>query len=1214
MDGELVLDSTPDATGTISDYTYLTEGQHAIELRVEDSSGKISIEELVLRVGSENSIPACAITEPADSSAFVVGEAIQFRGTTSDEDIPSDQLSVEWISDKDGAFGNSVPSSSGNISFASPDLSSNIHTITMRVTDEIGASCSEQIVVAIGTPPTAAIDQPLDGEIYSVGDSIVFRGSVTSSDDLLNDIEVSWLSSIDGELQTGNANSQGISQFSSANLTAGVHSVSFTAVATTGLVADDLITFRVNTPPTIPIVTLSPDPIGSTQTLTAIGSGSVDDDGDNISYSYEWYENGILTSHVSSVIPSSELDVGEVWTVRVTPNDGYIDGNYTEESITISNSEPTIDSILISSSDGSHTYTDSVLTCLATASDADETVTPSYSWDINGTIAIGASIDLSNYSASVGDSISCIVSVSDSNGGSTSTTLAETIDNRAPSISAVSISPNPAFTNSSLTCSVTATDADGDSLTETFEWSIGGNIIGTDANVTLDASLVSPVDLVECSVTVTDSSGDSDTNFSSITISNTNPTIDSISLTPIEPALDDVLTCAAAASDLDGDSPALSFAFSNQTTGASYSSTTSSASSATLDLATISINSEDTVVCDVIATDQDNGSASDSVSVQVVNSAPEFSQQATITPSGSVPTDTPLTCSATASDPDGGSVSYSYTWQINGQTAATGTGFTTTALQTDPADSITCLVVAVDSDGEISSSTSAAVLVDNSEPEISSVTLNTLSPDTDTTLTTAVISSDLDGDSVTYSYEWHVVEALTGQDWLVYTGSGSSFSSLVGGFFSRDDEVYVIVTPNDGTTDGAAFPSAEATVLNTAPTTPTISLTSAVNPPMEGIDDLTCTISNISTDLDNDSITYTYNWYDGVSSTPVQTYANTTDTLDIFLGSGTSGGTWTCEVIASDGSLTATTSTTISIDSAWAGAINFNNCNQTGRNGPSQTQCDSSYSGGLLDGQVSVSSGIQSWVVPADGTYLIEAAGAEGGFGYGGSGGSGAYMSGEFNLTQGDVLNIIIGQQGDNAAKNQFTAGSGGGGSFVWMSTNTTTPLIAGGGGGGAGGQQGTSYAGVDGTTSTSGTAANGVLPASGGSSGQGGGSCGGGSDHNHGGAGGAGWLSDGAYSCTGSIGGGDTSMGGIAITGTAFGGLGSNNYGTDGGFGGGGGSNIGGGGGGGYSGGAAGNQPNSGGWRENGGGGGGSYNSGANQSNSSGGNTGHGYVIIDRL
>ena len=71
--------------------------------------------------------------------------------------------------------------------------------------------------------------------------------------------------------------------------------------------------------------------------------------------------------------------------------------------------------------------------------------------------------------------------------------------------------------------------------------------------------------------------------------------------------------------------------------------------------------------------------------------------------------------------------------------------------------------------------------------------------------------------------------------------------------FDRDDEVYVNVTPNDGTDNGTTVESDHAVVLNTAPSAPSIAsppLTSTANPPIEGVDDLTCTITNGSTDDD----------------------------------------------------------------------------------------------------------------------------------------------------------------------------------------------------------------------------------------------------------------------------------------------------------------------------------------------------------------------------
>ena len=257
----------------------------------------------------------------------------------------------------------------------------------------------------------------------------------------------------------------------------------------------------------------------------------------------------------------------------------------------------------------------------------------------------------------------------------------------------------------------------------------------------------------------------------------------------------------------------------------------------------------------------------------------------------------------------------------------------------------------------------------------------------------------------------------------------------------------------------------------------------------------------------------------------------------------------------------------------------FTNCGQTGRTGPSQAQANSSYSGGSLSSSVTVSGGIQIWTVPVTGDYKIEAIGAAGGTQlYAGDypGGMGASMSGEFSLTQGTVLKIIVGQKGENTrASNQDNAApGGGGGSFVWLSSSNTL-LIAGGGGGG-GGRNGDGA--VNAMTSVNGNAAYGQ--SNGGSNGNGGRTNYGGSSYWAGG--GSGWLTDGTggnnssnYNFnSGSRGG----QGGRRPLSSGLGGVRWNDgldEGGDGGFGGGGGGgsdNMGCGGGGGYSGGGGGN------------------------------------------
>ena len=278
--------------------------------------------------------------------------------------------------------------------------------------------------------------------------------------------------------------------------------------------------------------------------------------------------------------------------------------------------------------------------------------------------------------------------------------------------------------------------------------------------------------------------------------------------------------------------------------------------------------------------------------------------------------------------------------------------------------------------------------------------------------------------------------------------------------------------------------------------------------------------------------------------------------------------------------------------------LNFTNAGATGQNGPTQSQVNTAYDGTTLDDAVTINTqGIQEWTVPATGTYTFEVYGAQGGRSYlyntstWHDGGKGAKAVADFSLTQGDVLKIMVGQQGVEYARNVRGAG-GGGGSFVVLSSGTTL-LMAAGGGGGAGDY---AYNG-HGNSGTSGSAGGNSSGNTGGSNGGSNGS--GGSNSSYAG-GGAGWSADGSSASYG--------KGGKKFSNGGQGGNGYSGQGTNGGFGGGGGSYAGAGGGGGYSGGGAGS------WSYSGiGGGGGSFikNTASNTTLTAAENEGHGNCLL---
>lgn len=271
---------------------------------------------------------------------------------------------------------------------------------------------------------------------------------------------------------------------------------------------------------------------------------------------------------------------------------------------------------------------------------------------------------------------------------------------------------------------------------------------------------------------------------------------------------------------------------------------------------------------------------------------------------------------------------------------------------------------------------------------------------------------------------------------------------------------------------------------------------------------------------------------------------------------------------------------------------------QVGKTGPDLATARTGLTGTGTDtwktntAYFNTSSGIQLWTVPTSGIYRIEVWGAQGGAGIGGggySGGFGARMRGDFVLTAGVVIKILVGQTGD--------VSYGGGGGMTAVATNTNTPLIVAGGG-----NTTSPWSAVlsHAVTTTSGLAAsNGT--AAGGTNGDGG--VGGNAL-----AGGAGFAGDGGASSCGST---------TAPLSFVNGGTGGQTCNSIGGFGGGAasdgccqGASAGGGG---YSGGGGGNSSSF------TGGAGGSYNIGANPDNSAGNTgtailSGNGKAIITRL
>lgn len=507
LDGLLPLDGAPTSAGEVSGSAYLSEGTHLITLTVADTTGRTGQATVPIRVSGSNSIPTCGITAPASGVTSPAGETILFEAYATDADIPANTLDVQWLSDKDGLLGTSTPSSSGDLFFGYGDLSTNTHAISLEVRDEVGALCNDVILVYVGNGPTVTLDTPSTGDVVNEGEAVTFQATVSDGEDRATDLAIEWASDLDGVFSTQGANSTGVSSFTYDDLSPGSHTITVTVTDTDGFPALDRATVLVNALPTAPTVELSPDPATSGDTLIAsITADSVDPEGDAFTYTYAWYQDGVLTAYTTSNISSTVHARDQIWEVRVAASDGYGTGAYGSDSTTIQNGAPSAVSVAVTPSTA---YTDDTLTATVSGwSDPDgDAERYEYQWYVNGAAISGAnSATLGESYFERGDTVYVTATPYDgATYGAAVTSGTTTILNSTPSAPGIAINPDLPEDDDTLTCGINAAsiDADGDTVSYTYAWTKNSSPT-THTSATVAASYTSEGETWACTVTPSD--------------------------------------------------------------------------------------------------------------------------------------------------------------------------------------------------------------------------------------------------------------------------------------------------------------------------------------------------------------------------------------------------------------------------------------------------------------------------------------------------------------------------------------------------------------------------------------------------------------------------------------------------------------------------------------------------------------------------------------
>ena len=529
-------------TGASLNVNSLTVGNHSITATVNDSMGisgiaKVSVTITAAPVLGGIASQSTATASEQYSSSFAAAEMID--GDTSEfwasrynpgdewvqltwsEEHTIRELTINWHSSYyaqnfdvqariDGSWVDQTGTLSGNSSESSVSLNVTTDAIRINLSNRKGNFYGIReldVQAETNTPPTVSISAPFGGTTITVGESLTFTATANDVEDGELSSGISWSSSIDGALGTGNS--------VDATLTVGTHTITASVTDNSGSPGSATVSVTVEALPNVePTVAITSPESGITITegdsLQFTGTAADDEDGD-LSSNIVWTSNidGSLGTGSSITV---NLDDGE-HTITATVTDSANDSVSISINVSVTalpNSDPTVS--INSPANGTTITEGESLTFTGSADDAEDgDISGSIVWtsDIDGNLGTGSSISSSlvegthTITATITDSEDAVDTAS-------ITVIVEPSPNSAPTIGINSPANNAEFTEgASVTFSGSASDDEDGNISANIVWSSSrdGNI-GTGSSVNTSSLSFGTHTIT---ATITDSAGADDT-------------------------------------------------------------------------------------------------------------------------------------------------------------------------------------------------------------------------------------------------------------------------------------------------------------------------------------------------------------------------------------------------------------------------------------------------------------------------------------------------------------------------------------------------------------------------------------------------------------------------------------------------------------------------------------------------------------------------------
>ncbi len=417
-----------------------------------------------------------------------------------------------------------------------------------------------------------------------------------------------------------------------------------------------------NEQPTASNVIISPSNARSTDDLTLAYDYDDPESDPESGTIIEWYKNGSQEVSITGTTVSKTLTAkGEVWFARVIPNDGTTSGESSDSnSITLLNGAPSITSASITPSIPT---ADQVLSLsyVGDEPDGDTTSITDVRWFVDGSKidSLDGEEQVPTLATRTGDVWNAQIMISDGELSSDwFTTDSITINgtNTAPVVESVTISPNSPSTTDDLDADWTTSDVESDSITNwQTRWKIDGVISQNhDGKEVISFAQTSKGQSWSAGVKVFDGTDWSEELWSdSVTIVNTPPVIETLSIQPNMAKVVDSLNYNYSFTDADDD-------VITDTEETWYI-----AGSIVADIENLpdNFNLSDVIRLELRINDGDIWSESFSAEINLENTAPSANITSMVEEPNSL---NDLNISIETSDADGHSVTTTIIWQKNG--------------------------------------------------------------------------------------------------------------------------------------------------------------------------------------------------------------------------------------------------------------------------------------------------------------------------------------------------------------------------------------------------------------------------------------------------------------------------------------------------------------------------------------------------------------------